>query len=87
MKRPERADYPPGRLGEMDYNDDNKKYIDQLLAERKELIADLNQTISNLEEKQKSFHGTNGEMARANYKLGLGWAIESFKTIVDSINN
>ena len=68
-----------------DYISDLNLFIDQEKAEKKELIKELEQTISNLESKQKAFLGTNGETARANFKLGLGWAIEAFKTIVDNI--
>ena len=64
---------------------DRREICDKLEAEKKELIEELEQTISNLESKQKAFLGTNGETARANFKLGLGWAIEAFKTIVDNI--
>lgn len=33
MEKPIRFDYSPGRMGEMDFNDDNRKYIDQLEAQ------------------------------------------------------
>ena len=79
----------PNGLGNYEWkiieNFNSKNFrITELESEKKALIKDLEQTISNLEGKQKSFLGTNGEMARANFKLGLGWAIEAFRTVLNT---
>ena len=54
---------------------------------KKEQIIDmLDKAIRNIEYKHKSFLGTEGEVARRSFKLGLQWGISSLETLRDDID-